>query len=154
MSHSNKMITSASPTVICPGSRGAAAARTTRALHARHHAPSRSHWLTHSQHTPKSQPAAQSIGATAGYVPAARMFEDLLAFIATLPFQHTGRIMVIFDDTYDHEAWNRTSEPRAVILLKAYHPELTVEEVGVLEMFAPLSTQVYRTLLKAKGRGA
>lgn len=31
--------------------------------------------------------------------PAARMFEDLLAFIATLPFQHTGRIMVIFDDT-------------------------------------------------------
>lgn len=66
----------------------------------------------------------------------------------------TSGDMVIFDDTYDHEAWNRTSEPRAVILLKAYHPELTVEEVGVLEMFAPLSTQVYRTLLKAKGRGA
>lgn len=61
--------------------------------------------------------------------------------------------MVIFDDTFDHEAWNRTGQQRAVLLLKAYHPELTVEEVGVLEMFAPLSAKVYRELLKAKGRG-
>jgi len=62
--------------------------------------------------------------------------------------------MVIFDDTFEHEAWNRTDKPRAVLLLKAYHPELTVEEVGVLEMFAPLSAKVYRTVLKEKGRGA
>lgn len=61
--------------------------------------------------------------------------------------------MVIFDDTFEHEAWNRTSQPRAVLLLKAYHPDLTVEEIGVLEMFAPLSTKVYRALLKEKGRG-
>jgi aspartate beta-hydroxylase len=62
--------------------------------------------------------------------------------------------MLIFDDTFDHEAWNRTAQPRAVLLLKAYHPELTVEEVSVLEMFAPLSTKVYRDILKQKGRGA
>jgi aspartate beta-hydroxylase len=62
--------------------------------------------------------------------------------------------MMIFDDTFDHEAWNRTDKPRAVLLLKAYHPELTVEEVGVLEMFGPLSAKVYRGVLKQKGRGA
>lgn len=60
--------------------------------------------------------------------------------------------MMIFDDTFDHEAWNRTRQPRAVLLLKAYHPELTPEEIGVLEMFAPLSTRVYRSVLKDKGR--
>jgi aspartate beta-hydroxylase len=62
--------------------------------------------------------------------------------------------MMIFDDTYEHEAWNRTGQPRAVLLLKAYHPELTVEEVGVLEMFAPLNAKVYRGVLKDMGRGA
>lgn len=62
--------------------------------------------------------------------------------------------MMIFDDTFDHEAWNRTAKPRAVLLLKAYHPELTEEEIGVLEMFGPLNVQVYRGILKDKGRGA
>lgn len=62
--------------------------------------------------------------------------------------------MLIFDDTFDHEAWNRTGTARAVLLLKAYHPELSVEEVGVLEMFGPLNAKVYRELLKSKGRGA
>lgn len=62
--------------------------------------------------------------------------------------------MMIFDDTFEHEAWNRTLQPRAVLLLKAYHPELSVEEIGVLEMFAPVSAKVYRDVLKAKGRGA
>lgn len=61
--------------------------------------------------------------------------------------------MVIFDDTFDHEAWNRTGQPRAVLLLKAYHPELSVEEVGVLQMFAPLNAMVYRDVLKGMGRG-
>jgi hypothetical protein len=58
--------------------------------------------------------------------------------------------MAIFDDTFDHEAWNRTGQRRAVILLKGYHPDLTVEEIGVLEMFAPLHVQVYRQFLKQK----
>lgn len=56
--------------------------------------------------------------------------------------------MAIFDDTFDHEAWNRTSQRRAVILFKGYHPDLTPEEIGVLEMFAPYNVQVYRAFLK------
>lgn len=62
--------------------------------------------------------------------------------------------MRIFDDTFDHEAWNRTGQSRGVLLIKAYHPELSVEEIGVLEMFAALNVKVYRALLKEKGRGA
>jgi aspartate beta-hydroxylase len=58
--------------------------------------------------------------------------------------------MAIFDDTFDHEAWNRTGQRRAVILLKGYHPDLTVEEIGVLEMFTPLHVKVYREFLKRK----
>lgn len=61
--------------------------------------------------------------------------------------------MMVFDDTFEHEAWNRTPHKRAVLLLKAYHPELTVEEIGVLEMFGPVNAKVYRSLLKDMGRG-
>ena len=62
--------------------------------------------------------------------------------------------MMVFDDTFEHEAWNRTAQPRAVLLLKVYHPELSAEEIGVLEMFAPLNAKVYRGVLKDMGRGA
>jgi hypothetical protein len=62
--------------------------------------------------------------------------------------------MMIFDDTFEHDAWNRTNQPRAVLLLKTYHPELTEEEIGVLEMFGPLNVQVYRGRLRDMGRGA
>ncbi|MFO0575783.1 MAG: aspartyl/asparaginyl beta-hydroxylase domain-containing protein [Polyangia bacterium] len=62
--------------------------------------------------------------------------------------------MRIFDDSFDHEAWNRTDQSRGVLLIKAYHPELSVEEIGVIEMFAALNVQVYRALLQEKGRGA
>jgi aspartate beta-hydroxylase len=58
--------------------------------------------------------------------------------------------MMVFDDTFEHDAWNRTATPRAVILLKAYHPDLSLEEIGVLEMFAPLNVKVYRELLKTR----
>ena len=64
-----------------------------------------------------------------------------------------GGEMMIFDDTFEHEAWNRTETPRAVLLIKAYHPGLSVEEIGVLEMFGPLNAKVYRDLLKARVAG-
>lgn len=62
--------------------------------------------------------------------------------------------MLVFDDTFDHEAWNRTPHKRAVLLIKAYHPELSVEEVGVLELLAPLSLKVYRAILQQRKGGA
>jgi len=56
--------------------------------------------------------------------------------------------MAVFDDTFDHEAWNRTGERRAVLLFKGYHPDLTLSEIGVIEMLAPLNVKVYREFLK------
>ena len=58
-----------------------------------------------------------------------------------------GRVLV-FDDSYEHEAWNRTAQRRAVLLLTAYHPDLTVEEIGVIEMLEPLNVEVYRAYLR------
>jgi aspartate beta-hydroxylase len=36
--------------------------------------------------------------------------------------------LVIFDDTMEHEAWNRSSQPRAVLLFDIWRPELTATE--------------------------
>jgi aspartyl/asparaginyl beta-hydroxylase (cupin superfamily) len=34
----------------------------------------------------------------------------------------------VFDDTMEHEAWNRSSETRVILLLEIWRPELTLEE--------------------------
>jgi hypothetical protein len=56
--------------------------------------------------------------------------------------------VLIFDDSFVHEAWNRTQERRAVLLLTAYHPDLSREEIGVLEMLEPINVEVYREYLR------
>ncbi|MGH8184650.1 MAG: aspartyl/asparaginyl beta-hydroxylase domain-containing protein [Rhodanobacteraceae bacterium] len=35
---------------------------------------------------------------------------------------------VTFDDTFEHEAWNRSEKVRAVMILDSWHPDLTVAE--------------------------
>ena len=42
-----------------------------------------------------------------------------------------GRVMA-FDDTYEHEAWNRSDRTRAVLLMDAWNPHLTEAEKAVL----------------------
>ena len=44
----------------------------------------------------------------------------------------TGELLV-FDDSYDHEAWNETGEARAVLLFDLWHPELSPLEIRALE---------------------
>lgn len=39
---------------------------------------------------------------------------------------------LIFDDSFEHEAWNRGSETRAVLLFEIWRPEITAEEREVL----------------------
>ncbi len=34
----------------------------------------------------------------------------------------------VFDDTIEHEAWNRSSETRVILLFEIWRPELTEEE--------------------------
>ncbi len=33
-----------------------------------------------------------------------------------------------FDDTIEHEAWNRSREPRVILIFEVWRPELTLEE--------------------------
>lgn len=35
---------------------------------------------------------------------------------------------VVFDDTYEHEAWNRSDRTRVVLILDTWHPDLTAAE--------------------------
>jgi aspartyl/asparaginyl beta-hydroxylase (cupin superfamily) len=41
-----------------------------------------------------------------------------------------------FDDTIEHEAWNRSSEPRAVLIIDAWNPYLTEDERTLLRVAA------------------
>jgi aspartyl/asparaginyl beta-hydroxylase (cupin superfamily) len=43
-----------------------------------------------------------------------------------------GRCMV-FDDSFEHEAWNRDVRDRVVLIVDLWHPDLTGEEVRLLE---------------------
>ncbi len=38
----------------------------------------------------------------------------------------------LFDDTVEHEAWNRSSEDRIVLIFEVWKPELTEEEQGLM----------------------
>ena len=38
-----------------------------------------------------------------------------------------GEVMV-FDDTFEHEAWNRSADTRIILLMDTWHPDLTPEE--------------------------
>lgn len=40
---------------------------------------------------------------------------------------------LVFDDSLEHEAWNRTAKPRIVLIVDFWHPELTPAEIAYLE---------------------
>jgi aspartate beta-hydroxylase len=60
-----------------------------------------------------------------------------------------GRCM-IFDDSYDHEAWNRTPNTRIVLILGFYHPDLSIEERMSLVYLHDFLSQAYNTLMATK----
>lgn len=46
---------------------------------------------------------------------------------------------VVFDDTFEHEAWNRSRERRVVLILDLWHPDLTeAERAGVTDVVGTL----------------
>jgi aspartate beta-hydroxylase len=43
--------------------------------------------------------------------------------------------VLVFDDTFEHEAWNRSDHTRVILLMDAWHPELTEpERVALTEL--------------------
>jgi aspartate beta-hydroxylase len=55
----------------------------------------------------------------------------------------------VFDDTIEHEAWNRSDKPRLILLFEIWQPELTAaEQAAVRELFGTLDSH---TGAKAQG---
>jgi aspartate beta-hydroxylase len=45
----------------------------------------------------------------------------------------------VFDDTYEHEAWNRSQQTRVVMIFDVWHPLLTeVERLAVADLVAAI----------------
>ena len=47
---------------------------------------------------------------------------------------------LVFDDSFEHEAWNQTDSERAVLLIQFWHPDLTEAEVWALKELRPFTT--------------
>lgn len=46
---------------------------------------------------------------------------------------------LMFDDTFEHEVWNKGTESRIVLLLSVWHPQLSLEEIeGLKRLFNTL----------------
>jgi len=41
--------------------------------------------------------------------------------------------MLVFDDSYEHEVWNETSNPRIILIIDLVHPDITQEQFTELE---------------------
>ena len=54
---------------------------------------------------------------------------------------------LFFDDSYEHQVWNRTSSDRVVLLFDLWHPELEMEEISALQdMFSYAQKQGWNEL--------
>jgi len=52
---------------------------------------------------------------------------------------------IVFDDSFEHEVWNSSHEPRAVLIVDFWHPDLTAAEVWGLEQIMNMSSEARRT---------
>jgi aspartate beta-hydroxylase len=62
---------------------------------------------------------------------------------------------LVFDDSFDHEVWNLSHKPRAVLLVDFWHPDLMPAELRALEQIMKLSSKAKkhaRAVLKNKVR--
>jgi aspartate beta-hydroxylase len=48
--------------------------------------------------------------------------------------------LVMFDDTFEHEAWNRSHSPRIILLMDCWNPHLTVPEKTAVKLLIEMIT--------------
>ena len=63
-----------------------------------------------------------------------------------------GRCLV-FDDSFEHEAWNRSDSVRIVLLIQLWHPDLSAAEIWALKEVRQY-TAPHREYKEAALRGA
>ncbi|MBA4242264.1 MAG: hypothetical protein C0448_16205, partial [Sphingobacteriaceae bacterium] len=44
---------------------------------------------------------------------------------------------IVFDDSFEHEVWNKSNITRIVFIVDVWNPNLTVEEIKALEYIMP-----------------
>ena len=47
---------------------------------------------------------------------------------------------MMFDDTFEHEAWNRSASPRMILLMDCWNPHLSLPERQAVRRFAERMT--------------
>lgn len=57
----------------------------------------------------------------------------------------------VFDDTIDHEAWNESDVPRAILIFDTWHPALTTGERELIRAAVPAIKAYYRNELTISG---
>jgi aspartate beta-hydroxylase len=57
----------------------------------------------------------------------------------------------VFDDTIDHEAWNESDVPRAILIFDTWHPALTAAERELIRTAVPAIKDYYRDELTISG---
>jgi aspartate beta-hydroxylase len=50
----------------------------------------------------------------------------------------------VFDDTIEHEAWNDSTIPRAILIFDVWNPFLTSDERAVIRQAIPAVADYYR----------
>jgi len=69
-----------------------------------------------------------------GHLPLIVPGDCALRVAGELHVWRTGKV-IVFDDTYEHEAWNRSSHIRVVLIFDVWHPGLTeAERIAVAEV--------------------
>jgi len=63
-----------------------------------------------------------------------------------------GRCLV-FDDSFEHEAWNKSNSERIVLLIQFWHPDLTEAEVWALKELRPFTTSAEYKRRAMRGGG-
>jgi aspartate beta-hydroxylase len=57
----------------------------------------------------------------------------------------------VFDDTIEHEAWNESDVPRAILIFDTWHPSLTAAERELILTAVPAIKDYYRDEITISG---
>jgi aspartate beta-hydroxylase len=63
--------------------------------------------------------------------------DSALRVASTVVSWQEGKCLV-FDDSFEHEVWNKSDRERVVLLIQFWHPDLTEAEVWALKQLRPL----------------
>jgi aspartate beta-hydroxylase len=58
---------------------------------------------------------------------------------------------LVFDDSFEHEVWNRSDEQRIVLLIQFWHPDLTSDEIWALKELMRIEGNVKYTRAVKRG---